>query len=75
MLRAIQVGGSSRSGRFGVGKLWGVAKMREVRIVDEPFVPDDPDYNPDDPSMTRIHCRVWLGRVLSGAGGSREGAA
>jgi hypothetical protein len=75
MLRAVQLRGSSRSGRFGVGKMWSVAKMREVRILDESFVPDDPDYTPDDPSKTRIHCRVWLGRVIRGARGSREGAA
>ena len=66
MIRAVQVGGSSRSGSFGVGKLWNVAKMCEVRIADETFVPDDPDYNPDDTSFRRIHCRVWLGRVISG---------
>jgi hypothetical protein len=70
MLRAVQVGGSSRSGRFGVGKLWSIAKMREIRVVDESFVPDDPDYNPDDTAMARIHCRVWLGRVV---GGTRVG--
>ena len=31
VLRAIQVGGTSRSGGFGFGKLWLVSKMRNVR--------------------------------------------
>ncbi len=57
-LRAIQVGGASRSGHFGLGKLWHVAKMTDVRNTDEPFLPNDPNYNPNDSAMARIHCRV-----------------
>jgi hypothetical protein len=58
VLRAVQVRGSSRSGNFGSGKLWTVSKMRLVRTLDEALVPDDPDYEPNDSAMARIHCRV-----------------
>jgi hypothetical protein len=58
LLRAVQVGGSSRSGQLGIGKLWTVAKMVEVRPTGEHFVPNDPTYNPADPAMIKIHCRV-----------------
>ncbi|HEY8087063.1 MAG TPA: hypothetical protein VIF09_04440 [Polyangiaceae bacterium] len=58
VLRAVQLRGSSRSGRFGKGKLWTVSKMRLVRTLEEVFVPDDPDYEPNDSAMARIHCRI-----------------
>jgi hypothetical protein len=32
--------------------------MRRVRVTDEPFVPNDPEYNPNDSAMVTIHCRV-----------------
>lgn len=58
LLRAIQVGGKSNSGKFGFGKLWTVARMTDLRVADETFVADDPNYNPDDSAMKRIICRV-----------------
>jgi len=58
VLRAVQLRGSSRSGLFGSGKLWSVSKMRLVRTLDEEFVADDPDYDPNDTAMASIHCRV-----------------
>lgn len=58
VLRAVQVGGWSRSGQFGVGKLWTIAKIVGVRSTGEPFAPDDPAYKPEDTAMIRIHCRV-----------------
>lgn len=58
VLRAIQVGGASSSGKFGFGKLWTVEQMKGVRLSDETFVPDDPNYNPDDSAMKRIICRI-----------------
>ena len=58
VLRAVQVRGSSRSGNFGTGKLWTVSKMRLVRTLEEGFVADDPDYEPNDSAMARIHCRI-----------------
>ncbi len=61
VLRAIQIRGQSSSGGFGVGKLWAVADMVGLRLLDEPFAADDPNYNPDDTAMTRIHCRILSG--------------
>jgi hypothetical protein len=58
VLRAVQVRGLSASGGFGFGKLWSVSAMVNPRILDEKFVPDDPDYNPKDSGMKQIHCRV-----------------
>jgi hypothetical protein len=58
LLRAIQVGGASRSGHFGEGKLWTVSKIRGLRVLNEAFVPDDPNYNPNDSAMIRIHCCI-----------------
>ncbi|HZS41377.1 MAG TPA: hypothetical protein VFF06_31325 [Polyangia bacterium] len=58
VLRAIQVGGTSRSGGFGFGKLWHVEKIENLRNTDEPFLPTDPGYNPDDSALAEIHCRV-----------------
>jgi hypothetical protein len=55
---AWQLGGSSSSGGFGFGKLWLVSEMTKVRIIDETFLADDPDYNPNDSAMARIHCRI-----------------
>jgi hypothetical protein len=58
VLRGVQVRGQSRSRGFGFGKLWTVAKMSRVTRTGEAFVPDDPDYNPADRAMARIHCCV-----------------
>jgi hypothetical protein len=57
-LRAVQVGGESRSGTFGQGKLWTASLMSGLRVSEERFVPDDPRYNPDDRAFARIVCRV-----------------
>jgi hypothetical protein len=54
-LRAIQVGGDG--GRLGFGKLWTIAKMKNVRLA-APFAPGDPNYNPNDSAMSQIHCRI-----------------
>jgi hypothetical protein len=58
VLRAIQLRGSSSSGGLGFGKLWDVSKMMNPRVLHETFVPDDPNYNPNDSGMTRIYCRI-----------------
>ncbi len=57
-LRAVQLRGTSSSGHFASGKLWTVSKMRLVRTLAESFVADDPDYEPNDSAMARVHCRV-----------------
>ena len=58
VVRALQVGGASRSGGFGFGKLWMVAKMARLRVSEAGFEPSDPNYNPEDSAMTEIHCRI-----------------
>ena len=58
VLRAIQVGGSSNSGGFGYGKLWTVEQITALRITNETFPADDPNYNPEDSAMKSIHCCV-----------------
>jgi hypothetical protein len=58
LLRGVQLRGESRSGGLGFGKLWLVAKIRNACARAEAFVPDDPDYNPDDRAMAEIHCRI-----------------
>jgi hypothetical protein len=58
VLRAVQVRGASSSGGLGIGKLWSVADMVEPRVLTETFIPNDPNYNPDDSGMQQIHCRI-----------------
>jgi hypothetical protein len=38
--------------------MWTIEKMTDVRVSDRTFVPDDPNYNPDDSAMAVIHCRI-----------------
>ena len=57
-LRAVQIAGESRSGALGYGKLWTVAKIEGLWITGESFVPDDPEYNPEDAALATIHCRI-----------------
>jgi hypothetical protein len=57
-LRAVQLRGTSRSGHSARGKLWIVSKMRLVRTLEERFVADDPDYEPNDSALAPVHCRV-----------------
>jgi hypothetical protein len=61
IVRAVQLrrpGSTSASGGFGFGKLWRVGEMRALSASDERFVPDDPDYHPDDRAIPTIHCRI-----------------
>ena len=58
VLRGLQVRGESVSGGLGFGKLWTVAKIAQLRVLDEVFTPDDPHYNPRDSAMTRIYCAI-----------------
>jgi hypothetical protein len=58
VLRAVQVRGESHSGGLGFGKLWTVADIRDLRLLDEAFTADDPNYNPRDSAMTTIYCGV-----------------
>lgn len=58
VLRAVQIGGSSPSGGMGFGKLWLLSQMRNLRMLDQTFVPDDPNYNPNDSAMKTIYSRI-----------------
>jgi hypothetical protein len=58
VLRAVQVRGESASGGMGFGKLWSIEKITGLRMLDETFTPDDPDYNPTDTAMAKIHCGI-----------------
>jgi hypothetical protein len=66
VLRAVQVGGTSKSGGLGFGKLWLVSELIGLRISPTTFEPDDPAYNPDDRGMIQIHCRVLSARARHG---------
>jgi hypothetical protein len=57
VLRGIQVGGSGGGGSK-VGKLWALEEMVDVRVTDSAYTPDDPQNNPNDTAMKKIHCRV-----------------
>ncbi|HZT03619.1 MAG TPA: hypothetical protein VFA39_15270 [Steroidobacteraceae bacterium] len=61
VLRAVQVRGFSSSAGYGFGKLWAIRDIWDLQILDETFIPDDPDYNPNDRGMKQIHCRVRSG--------------
>ena len=77
-LRAVQLNtdsSDSRSGGRSFGKLWTVAKMQNLRVAGETFVPDDPDYNPDDSALLEIHCCVTPARRPAGAQAALGSAA
>jgi hypothetical protein len=57
-LRAIQVGGWSRSAIIAAGKLWTLAKMTNVKLTTDRFVPDDRHYQPEDSALPSLHCRI-----------------
>lgn len=56
VLRAIEVRGSGASN--AMGKLWKVSQMADLRLLDETFSPNDPNYNPNDSAMKQIYARV-----------------
>lgn len=58
LLRAYQISGFSRSGNPSGWKLFHVSKIRRVQITNEIFIKNRSDYNPRDPVMGRIYCKV-----------------
>lgn len=58
LVRAYQVEGFSRSGQPVGWKLFETMKMVDVHLTDDHFPGDRPDFNPDDPHMRVVHCRV-----------------
>jgi hypothetical protein len=43
-----------------------VEKIQNLRVATQTFVPDDPDYNPDDSALFEIHCCVKPARPTAG---------
>jgi hypothetical protein len=74
VVRAIQLRGDGPDDGFGFGKLWRVSEMRAIRLTAERFEADDPNYNPDDRAMVRIHCRVAPATVPVGRSSPRREA-
>lgn len=58
LLRAYQISGFSRSRNPSGWKLFHVSKIKGLQIVNEKYIKNRPGYNPRDPSMERIYCRV-----------------
>jgi hypothetical protein len=54
VLRACQTGGGSRAGELGVGKLFEVSKMTELRKTGGKFKKAHPGHNPKDSAMVEI---------------------
>jgi hypothetical protein len=58
VLRAYQVSGFSRSSEELGWRLFDVDKMGATAQNGQTFAENRSDYNPQDPQMTEIHCRV-----------------
>ena len=58
VLRAFQAQGDDHAGREDTWKLFRVDRMHHLVIEDDPFTPDREGYNPADPEMASIHCRI-----------------
>ncbi|HZA51022.1 MAG TPA: hypothetical protein VE549_09785 [Myxococcaceae bacterium] len=72
VVRAIQLRGEGPPDGFGFGKLWRVSEMSAIRITDEHFEADDPNYNPGDRAMVRIHCCIASPTARVGRSSPRE---
>ncbi len=65
LLSAVQVTGFSASGATHGWKNMLVGEMSRLVVLPRGFVRLPDDYNPDDPTFARIHCRVlpsWVVR-------------
>ena len=58
VLRAFQISGYSRSRKPIGWKLFSVSKISNLKILDETFQSIRREYNPKDPVMSRIFCRI-----------------
>jgi predicted DNA-binding transcriptional regulator YafY len=58
LLRAYQVSGASDSGEPTNWKLFRMDRVNSVQATDQHFAGPRPDYNPNDPAMMRVHCRI-----------------
>ena len=55
VVRAIEM---RTEGKPAFGKLWDLDKMVSARLLPVSFIPNDPNYNPEDTAMKSICCRV-----------------
>lgn len=58
LVRAFQVSGHSQSAERQGWKLFDISKMGPVTLTAETFPGSRPGYNPADPAMQVIHCRL-----------------
>jgi hypothetical protein len=58
VLRAYQVSGYSSSGQHIGWKLFDVMGITDVQETGEGFASGRSDFNPQDPAMQTIHCRI-----------------
>lgn len=57
-MRGFQIKGTSQSGEFYGWKLFTVAKIGNLRILDQTFEKNRSGYNPNDSMMQQICCHV-----------------
>lgn len=58
LLRAYQTAGYSQSGQPVGWKLFRLDGVSSLAVTDETFSGARPDYNPEDPAMVTIYCRI-----------------
>lgn len=58
LLRGFQVSGFSRSGQTSGWKLFKLAGVRAMALTERAFAAARAGYDPDDPLMPTIHCRL-----------------
>ncbi|MHA1439758.1 MAG: hypothetical protein ACTSPD_19595 [Promethearchaeota archaeon] len=58
LLRSFQIRGFSRSRNPSGWKLFKISKITKLTITDDKFEKNRPKYNPKDPAMKRIFCKV-----------------
>lgn len=58
LLRAYQRAGYSQSGQAVGWKLFRLDNISNLAVTDETFSGSRLEYNPEDPAMTMIHCRI-----------------
>ncbi len=58
LLRAYQIGGHSESGNPIGWKLFRLDELSSLSIREDSFSGPRPQYNPNDPAMASIYCRL-----------------
>lgn len=58
VLRAYQTGGYSKSGNPCGWRIYNIAKVSSITILNDRFDGNRPEYNPDDKQMLRVFCNI-----------------